>query len=170
MSCDHNVSIMIMFVILNARLDTGSTNKVASNCKTLMKKPEEKNMRPKGNAIKVKPPSIIPAGVSVKALFFLSLRLSPSPSLLSLYSGGRSSLYLPPQSSLYIPASAKSSKRTAKIRAVFARHRHIRKKLKKISQMEDPPLFPTLSKHSPLPQCKKLSSIMDRVSWMKRNE
>lgn len=32
MSCDHNVSIMIMFVILNARLDTGSTNKVASNC------------------------------------------------------------------------------------------------------------------------------------------
>jgi hypothetical protein len=61
-----------------------------------MKKPEEKNMRPKGNAMKVKPPSIIPAGSSVKALFFLSLLYNPSPSLLSLYCGGRSSLYLSP--------------------------------------------------------------------------
>ncbi len=107
-----------------------------------MKKPDEKNMRPKGNAMKVKPPSIIPAGSSVKALFFLSLLLSPSPSLLSLYSGGRSSLYLPPQSSLYIPASAKSSKRTAKIRAVFARHRHIRKKTKEILKRKIPHCSP----------------------------
>jgi hypothetical protein len=95
---------MIMFVILNARLDTGSTNKVASNCKILMKKPEEKNMRPKGNAMKVKPPSIIPAGSSVKALFFLSLLYNPSPSLLSLYCGGRSSLYLSPPKQFVHPS------------------------------------------------------------------
>jgi hypothetical protein len=77
----------------------------------------------------------------------------------------------PAQSSLYIPASAKSSKKTAKNSRSFRTPSPYPQENQRNSQKEDPPLFPhCLSKHSPLPQCKNLSSIMDGVSWMKRNE
>jgi len=98
--------------------------------------------------------------------FYLRLRLS-----LSLYCGGRSSLCLP---ALKAVCKSQQVRNRQRGRLKFAQFSHAiaisAKKPKKFSKGKSPTVPPLLSKHSPLPHCKKLSSIMDGVSWMKRNE
>lgn len=114
-------------------------------------------------------PLLLQVPQSKLCFFSLSFYLR-SPSLLSLYCGGRSSLCLPLPKQFVHPSECEIVKEDGCNSRSFRTPSPYPQKNQRNSQKENPPLFPLLSKHSPLPHCKKLSSIMDGVSWMKRNE